>query len=283
MLTLHTIDEVRAQVRAWKAAGLRVACVPTMGNLHAGHLRLVSVARQHADKVVASVFVNPTQFGPNEDFDSYPRTLETDREKLATAGTHLLFAPPVEEMYPGPSLTWVDVEQLGDHLCGASRPGHFRGVSTVVSKLFHIMEPDVACFGEKDYQQLAIIRRMVKDLCFAVEVVGVPTERESDGLAMSSRNGYLTPAQRAVAPQVHAHLLQARDALTSGETDFDGLVARLSGSLETHGFQVDYLQIMDAAQLVPATLESREIRVAVAARLGKTRLIDNIAVAIVRD
>ncbi len=283
MQTLHRIDEVRAQVRAWKAAGLRVAFVPTMGNLHAGHIRLVTTAREHADKVVTSIFVNPTQFGPNEDFDAYPRTLADDQAKLAAAGNDLVFAPSVAEMYPEPGLTTVDVAELGDYLCGASRPGHFRGVSTVVSKLFHIVEADVACFGEKDYQQLAIIRRMVRDLCFGVSIVGVPTERESDGLALSSRNGYLSAAERAVAPQIYAHLCAARNALISGETDFAGLSAQLATSLETHGFQVDYLEIMDAERLRPATPANEKLVVAVAARLGKTRLIDNISVAIVRD
>lgn len=283
MLTLHRIADTRAQVRAWQASGLRVGFVPTMGNLHAGHIRLVTEARRHADKVVASVFVNPTQFGPGEDFDAYPRTLDSDQARLAEAGTDLLFAPSVDEMYPQQNLTWVDVDQLGEHLCGASRPGHFRGVSTVVSKLFHIVMPDVACFGEKDFQQLAVIRRMTTDLCFGIEIVGVATEREPDGLAMSSRNGYLSAEQRALAPKVHAHLQQARAAIEAGERDYPGLSRRLADSLESAGFRVDYLDVVNAETVAPAAPEDRMLRVAVAARLGKTRLIDNIPVAIVRD
>ncbi|MBZ2189427.1 pantoate--beta-alanine ligase [Alcanivorax sp. JB21] len=283
MLTLHTIADTRAQVRAWQASGLRVGFVPTMGNLHAGHIRLVTEARRHADKVVASIFVNPTQFGPGEDFDAYPRTLERDQARLADAGTDLLFAPAVDEMYPQQNLSWVDVDQLGEHLCGASRPGHFRGVSTVVSKLFHIVTPDVACFGEKDFQQLAVIRRMTRDLCFGIDIVGVATEREADGLAMSSRNGYLSPEERALAPQVYAHLQQARAAIEAGDTDYQGLSQRLTESLESAGFRVDYLDVVNAETVAPATPEDRALRVAVAARLGKTRLIDNIPVAIVRD
>ncbi|MBA3980314.1 MAG: pantoate--beta-alanine ligase [Alcanivorax sp.] len=283
MQTLNTIAETRQQVRAWQAQGLTVGFVPTMGNLHAGHIRLVTEARQHADKVVASVFVNPTQFGPNEDFDAYPRTLAADQEKLAAAGTDLLFAPPVDEMYPETTLTWVDVDHLGDHLCGASRPGHFRGVSTVVSKLFNIVTPDIACFGEKDFQQLAVIRRMVRDLCFGVRIIGVATEREADGLAMSSRNGYLSPEERALAPQVYAHLQQARHAIEAGERDYPGLQHRLSASLDNLGFRVDYLTVVNADTVSPATPQDTDLRVAVAARLGRTRLIDNIPVAIVRD
>ena len=283
MLTLHRIADTRAQVRAWQASGLRVGFVPTMGNLHAGHIRLVTEARRHADKVVASVFVNPTPFGPGEDCDASPRTLDSDQARLAEAGTDLLFAPSVDEMYPQQNLTWVDVDQLGEHLCGASRPGHFRGVSTVVSKLFHIVMPDVACFGEKDFQQLAVIRRMTTDLCFGIEIVGVATEREPDGLAMSSRNGYLSAEQRALAPKVHAHLQQARAAIEAGERDYPGLSRRLADSLESAGFRVDYLDVVNAETVAPAAPEDRMLRVAVAARLGKTRLIDNIPVAIVRD
>ena len=202
---------------------------------------------------------------------------------MADAGTDLLFAPAVDEMYPQQNLSWVDVDQLGEHLCGASRPGHFRGVSTVVSKLFHIVTPDVACFGEKDFQQLAVIRRMTRDLCFDIDIVGVATEREADGLAMSSRNGYLSPEERALAPQVYAHLQQARAAIEAGDTDYRGLSQRLAESLESVGFRVDYLDVVNAETVAPAAPEDRALRVAVAARLGKTRLIDNIPVAIVRD
>ena len=283
MLTLNTIDATRQQVRDWKRAGLRVGFVPTMGNLHAGHIALVTEARKHADRVVASVCVNPTQFGPNEDFDAYPRTLDADQQKLAAAGTDLLFAPSVEEMYPRVNKTWVDVDDLGDYLCGANRPGHFRGVSTVVCKLLNIVEPDIACFGEKDYQQLAVIRRMVADLFFAVEIIGVPTVREPDGLAMSSRNGYLSESERSLAPQLYQHLQQAREAILAGERDYAALGARLAKSLDQTGFRSDYFDIMDAEELTPAGPQSRQLVVAAAARLGKTRLIDNLSVTIVRE
>lgn len=282
MLTLNTIHATRQQVRDWKRQGLRVGFVPTMGNLHAGHIALVTETRKHADKVVASVFVNPTQFGPSEDFDAYPRTLDADREKLAAAGTDLLFAPSVEEMYPRPNLTWVDVERVGDYLCGASRPGHFRGVSTVVSKLFHIVEPDVACFGEKDYQQLAVIRRMVSDLCMAVEIVGLPTVREEDGLAMSSRNGYLSESERSLAPQLYKHLRQAADTILTGERDYPTLGVQFAEKLDKLGFRTDYFDVMSAETLTPAGPEDRQLVIAAAARLGKTRLIDNLSVTIVQ-
>ncbi|MEY1663032.1 pantoate--beta-alanine ligase [Isoalcanivorax beigongshangi] len=283
MQTLHRIAEVRARVAAWKAAGERVALVPTMGNLHSGHIRLVTTAREHADRVVASVFVNPTQFGPTEDFDSYPRTLEADQEKLAAAGCDLLFAPSADEMYPEPNLTWVEVDQLGDHLCGAARPGHFRGVTTVVSKLFNIVTPDVACFGEKDYQQLAVIRRMVQDLCYGIEIIGVTTEREDDGLALSSRNGYLSAEQRQQAPALYATLRAAQAALERGDRDYPALIERARAQLEAAGFVVDYFQIVDAEKLYPVTPDTLRLHLAAAARLGETRLIDNLPVAIVRD
>lgn len=282
MLTLNTITATRQQVRDWKRQGLRVGFVPTMGNLHAGHIALVEEARKHADKVVASVFVNPTQFGPTEDFDAYPRTLEADGEKLAAAGTDLLFAPSVEEMYPQTNLTWVDVDRIGDHLCGASRPGHFRGVSTVVSKLFNIVEPDIACFGEKDYQQLAVIRRMVSDLCFAVKIIGLATVREADGLAMSSRNGYLNESERSLAPQLYQHLCQARDAILTGERDYPTLGVQFAKKLDTLGFQTDYFDVMNADTLAPASPQDQQLVIAAAARLGQTRLIDNLSLAIVR-
>lgn len=280
MLTAHTIAAVRQQVLEWKRADLRVGFVPTMGNLHAGHISLVETAHHHADRVIASIFVNPTQFGPSEDFDAYPRTLEADREKLAAARCHLLFAPTMDEMYPGANRTWVDVDQLGEHLCGASRPGHFRGVTTVVSKLFNIVQPDVACFGEKDFQQLAIIRRMTRDLFFPVDIVGVPTIREPDGLAMSSRNGYLDAAQRRRAPEIHKVLQAVRSAIEAGERDHRSLESKYSQSLERAGFKVDYFQIVNADTLAPATLPDSRLVIAVAAKLGSTRLIDNVSLVI---
>lgn len=277
MLTVHSIAEVRDQVHAWKQAGLRVGFVPTMGNLHAGHISLVREVLKHSDRVVASVFVNPTQFGPSEDFDSYPRTLDADSHQLAEAGCHLLFAPSVDEMYPEKNRTWVDVDDLGNYLCGASRPGHFRGVTTVVSKLLHIVQPDVACFGEKDFQQLAIIRRMVRDLFFPVDIIGVPTCREASGLAMSSRNGYLSDAEKAQAAEIHKVLQALKDEIRVQSGDFRALESKYSHTLEAKGFKVDYLSIANADTLAPATLPDRHLVIAVAAKLGSTRLIDNVS------
>lgn len=277
MQTVHSIAEVREQVRAWKQAGLRVGFVPTMGNLHAGHISLVREALKHSDRVVASVFVNPTQFGPSEDFDSYPRTLDADSRQLSEAGCHLLFAPSVDEMYPEKNRTWVDVDDLGNYLCGASRPGHFRGVTTVVSKLFHIVQPDVACFGEKDFQQLAIIRRMVRDLFFPVEIIGVPTCREASGLAMSSRNGYLSDAEKAQAAEIHKVLQALKAEIRVQSGDYRALESKYSQTLEGRGFKVDYLSIANADTLAPATLPDRHLVIAVAAKLGNTRLIDNVS------
>mgnify|MGYP000159201731 CR=1 FL=1 len=282
MKRVETIAEVRAQVRAWKAEGLRVGFVPTMGNLHVGHLKLVEAAREHCDRTVASIFVNPTQFGPGEDYESYPRTLDADLRQLEEKSTDLVFAPPVEEMYPGGEpRTWVNVEGLDQYLCGASRPGHFRGVATVVTKLFNIVAPDLAAFGEKDYQQLAIIRRMVRDLCMPVEILGVPTERESDGLAVSSRNGYLSESERSLAPELYHHLLQARDAIQAGERNYPELCRTMSRALEERGFTVDYFDVVNAETLAPAGPDDRQLVIAAAAWLGKPRLIDNMALEIV--
>lgn len=282
MQTVETIAEVREQVRAWKREGLRVGFVPTMGNLHSGHLALVDAAREHSDRTVASIFVNPTQFGPGEDYESYPRTLKADLAQLEQKGTDLVFAPPVEEMYPGGEpLTWVNVDQLDQHLCGASRPGHFRGVATVVTKLFNIVAPDLAAFGEKDYQQLAIIRRMVRDLCMPVEILGVPTMREADGLAVSSRNGYLSESERSLAPELYRHLQQARDAIQAGERNYSDLGQSVCRSLEELGFTVDYFEVVNAETLAPAGPDDRRLVIAAAAWLGKPRLIDNLALEIV--
>jgi pantoate--beta-alanine ligase len=283
MKTVHTIAETRQQVRDWRQAGLTIGFVPTMGNLHAGHISLVDEARRHADRVVASIFVNPTQFGPSEDFDSYPRTLDADSEKLAAAGCDLLFAPSVDEMYPEKNRTWVDVDDLGDHLCGASRPGHFRGVSTVVSKLFNIVLPDIACFGEKDFQQLAIIRRMVQDLFFPVRIIGVATAREANGLAMSSRNGYLSAAQKDQAGAIHATLQALKARIEAGERDYPTLVQAGTDQLTRAGFAVDYLSINHAGTLAPAASPDSHLLIAVAAKLGSTRLIDNVSLSIARD
>lgn len=277
MQTLHTIADIRAQVRAWQNAGDIVAFVPTMGNLHDGHVTLVREGRKQAQRVVASVFVNPTQFGPNEDFDKYPRTLAEDSAKLAAAGCDALFAPSVDEMYPhGKTQTVVHVPGLGDVLCGRSRPGHFDGVSTVVSKLFHSVPADLALFGEKDFQQLAIIRRMVRDLNFPVRVIGVPTVREPSGLAMSSRNGYLTAEQKATAAVIWRSLSAARDAILGGRRDFTAVAAEAARNIEASGLVIDYLEVCNGEDLGPAEAGDYLV-IAVAAKLGATRLIDNVA------
>ena len=224
MQVVSTVAEVRERVRAWRAAGERITFVPTMGNLHPGHISLIELAREHGDRFVASIFVNPMQFGPNEDFNHYPRTPVRDAEMLEAAGCDLMFQPDVREMYPaGPGLaTRVEVPGLSTILCGEFRPGHFEGVATVVAKLFNIVQPDVAVFGEKDFQQLTVIRRMVADLCLPVDVVGAPTMREPDGLAMSSRNQYLDAAQRALAPRLNAELQSTAAALAGGAADVAG-------------------------------------------------------------
>jgi len=284
MQTVHSVAQVREYVRGWHNKGLSVGFVPTMGNLHDGHISLIREARARCDVVVVSIFVNPTQFGPNEDFDRYPRTLDADAAALVEAGTDLLFAPSVEEMYPlGQNQTWVAVDQLGDYLCGASREGHFRGVTTVVSKLLNIVQPDVAVFGEKDFQQLAILRRMCEELLFPVKIVGAATSRETDGLARSSRNGFLSDSERALAPELYAHLQQLKADIDAGERDYRALESRISQSLNTAGFSVDYLTIVNTKTLAPAGPQDTDLVAAVAAKLGSTRLIDNISLAVVRD
>lgn len=281
MQTFSGIDEVRRQVAAWRRAGERVAFVPTMGNLHAGHIALIDHARSLAPRVVASIFVNPTQFVQGEDFDAYPRTPEADGDKLATAGADLLFMPGEAEMYPRGrnDHTWVEVPGLSDILCGAFRPGHFRGVATVVAKLFGIVQPDVAVFGEKDYQQLAVLRRMAADLCLPVEVVGLATVREPDGLAMSSRNGYLSPTERAQAVEIYRSLCAVAERLRSGERDYAGLEQETMARLDRCGFRSEYVSIRRAELGEPGPTDTRLV-VLVAARLGRARLIDNLSVAL---
>ena len=277
MKTIETLEELREQVRAWRVAGERVAFVPTMGNLHAGHLTLIAEARARASRVVASIFVNPMQFGPAEDLDAYPRTLARDRELLEEAGCDLLFAPGVATVYPRGSeeQTRVEVPGLSDVLCGESRPGHFRGVATVVCKLFNMVQPDVALFGEKDFQQLLVIRRMVEDLAVPVEIVGVPTVRESDGLAMSSRNGYLTPSERARAPALRRVLTQARDSLLAGNAAAS-VEREAEDALREAGLTPDYIRVRTTEDLRPATQTDRDLVILAAAYLGRARLIDNL-------
>jgi pantoate--beta-alanine ligase len=278
--TVTTIAAVRAQVRGWRRAGLRVAFVPTMGNLHAGHMSLIEAARRHGDRFVASIFVNPMQFGPNEDFAHYPRTPREDERMLATAGCSLMFMPEVGEIYPhgAERVTHVEVPALSRILDGEFRPGHFEGVSSVVAKLFHIVEPDVAVFGEKDFQQLTVIRRMVDDLCMPVEIIAAPTVRDADGLALSSRNQYLTAAERAIAPQIYATLQTAAARLRSGDADFASIELAGFRVLESGGFRPDYFAVRQAADLSAPAAAARELVVLTAARLSRARLIDNVQV-----
>ncbi|MGH8210190.1 MAG: pantoate--beta-alanine ligase, partial [Steroidobacteraceae bacterium] len=246
-----TIAAVRERVRRWRDEGRRVAFVPTMGNLHTGHVSLIEAARRHGNRFVASIFVNPMQFGPNEDYAHYPRTPTQDERMLAEAGCNLMFMPDVAEIYPSGSerATRVDVPGLSRILDGEFRPGHFAGVSTIVSTLFHIVEPDVAVFGEKDFQQLTIIRRMVADLCMPVEIVAAPTVRDCDGLAMSSRNQYLTPAERQIAPRIHQTLLAAANRLRAGDTEFASIERCGVEALERASMQPDYFAIRRAQDL----------------------------------
>jgi pantoate--beta-alanine ligase len=277
MRICETIEDMRAACREARRGGSRLGFVPTMGALHEGHLSLVRAARASCDVVAASVFVNPTQFGPTEDLAKYPRSFERDRDLLAKEGVELLFAPSVEEMYPSGAVTWVTVEALSSKLDGRSRPGHFRGVTTVVAKLFHIVEPDAAFFGQKDAAQLAIIRRMVRDLNFPVEIVAGPIVREADGLAMSSRNAYLDSAQRQQALVLHRALLRVQKSWEAGERDAAKLVA--AGHEEIAGeksVRLDYFEIVDPDNLDEVKDLANGALVAVAAFVGTTRLLDNI-------
>lgn len=279
METVATVAAVRARARAWHAAGARIGLVPTMGNLHAGHLGLLAVARAHAERVVATVFVNPLQFGPHEDFALYPRSLREDQRLLAEAHCDLLFAPPNEEIYPdGGQTTLVHVRGLSEMLCGQLRPGHFDGVATIVAKLFGIVTPDVAVFGDKDYQQLLVIRRMTADLSLPVEIIGAPTVRTADGLALSSRNRYLTENESARAPVIHQVLRQTIGAIAAGDSNYEALEGAGAAALTRAGMQVDYFSIRDAADLSEPRPDSRELAVLAAAWLGGARLIDNLRV-----
>lgn len=280
MIEVDTIKALRETVRAWRRGARVVALVPTMGNLHDGHLNLVRRAQREADRVVVSIFVNPTQFAPGEDYAAYPRTFAQDRASLEAVGADAVFAPPVEEVYPrGPEqATRVEVGGLSDILCGASRPGHFVGVATVVSMLFNMVTPDMAVFGEKDYQQLAIIRRMVRELHIPVQVLGEPTTREASGLAMSSRNRYLDEQERARAPALYRSLREAAEALSAGERDFRKLEDRGWQQLEQAGMQPDYFSVRCQGDLGAPEQATRAFVVLAAARLSRARLIDNVTV-----
>ncbi|EJA3210608.1 pantoate--beta-alanine ligase [Escherichia coli] len=277
MLIIETLPLLRQQILRLRMEGKRVALVPTMGNLHDGHMKLVDEAKARADVAVVSIFVNPMQFDRPEDLARYPRTLQEDCEKLNKRKVDLVFAPSVKEIYPNgtETHTYVDVPGLSTMLEGASRPGHFRGVSTIVSKLFNLVQPDIACFGEKDFQQLALIRKMVADMGFDIEIVGVPIMRAKDGLALSSRNGYLTAEQRKIAPGLYKVLSSIADKLQAGERDLDEIITIAGQELNEKGFRADDIQIRDADTLLEVSETSKRAVILVAAWLGDARLIDN--------
>jgi len=282
MRTCTNNSALQSAIRGYRDSGQTIAFVPTMGNLHEGHLDLVRKAHELADIVVVSIFVNPLQFGANEDLDGYPRTLAADKEKLFSEGTQVLYAPDVTQIYPEgmAAQTQVRVPDLADTLCGSSRPGHFDGVTTVVTKLFNIVQPDVAVFGEKDFQQLSIIRKMVTDLYMPIRIIGAPTARAEDGLALSSRNGYLSSDQRRIAPLIHETLASCREAIACGFDNFLQLESHARMRLLQAGFEPDYFAIRDARTLRDVTEETEEIAILAAARLGKTRLIDNVRLSL---
>ncbi|MBU2925070.1 pantoate--beta-alanine ligase [Colwellia sp. 4_MG-2023] len=282
MNTVENIKDLREQVKAWRMQGLTIAFVPTMGNLHDGHLALVKAAHKHADKVIVSIFVNPMQFGLSEDIDNYPRTLAQDKESLLKVNTDLLFTPTADVIYPkgfGEN-SYVEVPNISDLYCGASRPGHFRGVATVVCKLFNLVQPDVACFGSKDYQQLQVIQTMVEDLSMPVDIIPVEIIREKSGLAMSSRNGYLTPEELIIAPVLYKTLLWLSEALQAGHQarDYAVLLMQASEKLDKAGLKTDYINLCHAQTLAPASPNDKNIVILAAAYLGKARLIDNLPV-----
>lgn len=277
MRIIHTVKELRE----WRKQVGSVAFVPTMGNLHQGHLALVEQAKQRADEVVVSIFVNRLQFGQGEDFQTYPRTLADDAAKLEALGVAVIFAPDEHELYPNVKQDFnVEPPHIQNELCGAFRPGHFRGVATVVSKLFNIVQPDVACFGKKDYQQLHVIRAMVADLNMPIEIVPVDTGRGENGLALSSRNGYLTAAERQQAPDLYAVLTTMKRAIEAGTKDYAALEAEAKTTLAEKGWAVDYVEVRDAETLEVAAAGAKHVVILGAARLGNTRLIDNIEVSL---
>ncbi|RBW51078.1 pantoate--beta-alanine ligase [Marinobacter sp. F3R11] len=281
MRTVHSLKELRAILRGYRQQEKTIGLVPTMGNLHEGHISLVRKAAEAADIVVTSIFVNPLQFGANEDLDTYPRTLLEDQDKLRAAGNTLVFAPSAEEIYPDGLArhTRIIVPEVSEGHCGACRPGHFEGVATVVAVLFNMIQPDCAVFGEKDFQQLAVIRKMAKDLLIPVEVIGAPTIREDDGLAKSSRNSYLSEEERAIAPVIYRVLKATSAEIAGGREDFEVLAQEAENSLRDAGLRVDYFNIANSQTLKPAVPEDREVTLLAAAFLGTTRLIDNISVS----
>jgi pantoate--beta-alanine ligase len=280
MNIVTTIDAIREQLARERDAGQTISFVPTMGNLHEGHMALIEAARQASDRVVVSIFVNPMQFGQNEDLDSYPRTLADDQEKLVAAGVDYLFAPNVRDMYPKGIETQITVPVLSHILCGVSRPGFFTGVATICVKLFNIVQPDIAVFGEKDWQQLTIIRHVVADLWLPLEIMGVATGRADDGLALSSRNGYLTVAERAIAPALYQTLCHTRQQIVAGDRDYSALEQAAIRRLDQAGFKHDYVKIVNRHTLEYPTSADRELVIVAAAQLGGARLIDNLLVDI---
>lgn len=282
MQTISASGALRQQIRDWQRQGLTIGFVPTMGNLHEGHLTLVREAQRRADKVVVSIFVNPMQFDRAEDLARYPRTEQADAELLRAVGADLLFLPTAATLYSRPlaEQSYVEVPGLGDVLEGAARPGHFRGVATIVTKLFNLVQPDIACFGEKDYQQLALIRRLVADLSLAIDIIGVATVRAADGLALSSRNGYLTAEERAIAPRLYQRLQQLAVQVAAEPARHAELAIAMAQDLNAAGLRTDVIDIVDAATLQPLDSQSTQAVILVAAFLGKARLIDNAVVAL---
>lgn len=282
MKVISDIASLREVVSDCKRTGRSVGFVPTMGNLHDGHLQLVKRAKSHNDVVIVSIFVNPMQFGENEDLDAYPRTIEDDKAKLVNDGVDAVFLPSVSDMYPCglKAQTYVEVPGISEVLCGASRPGHFRGVATVVSKLFNMVQPDDAFFGEKDFQQLQVIRTMVRDLSMSVTVHGVPTQREESGLAMSSRNGYLSHEQKATASLIYQEMTRAKALIEQGDTQFSDIADSIVSNLEAKGFKNDYVSIVNANTLQRPVAGDKHLVIVVALFMGTTRLIDNLQVAL---
>lgn len=279
MQIVKDIDSLRTQIKAWQREGLTIGFVPTMGNLHQGHLTLVDNAKKRADKVVSSIFVNPMQFGANEDIDNYPRTMEADQEKLVAHGCDLLFTPTPDVVYPKglDKQSFVEVLDVADGHCGESRPGHFRGVATVVCKLFNLVQPDFACFGLKDYQQVQVIQTMVEDLNMPIEIVPVATVREESGLALSSRNGYLTSEEKAIAPTLYQSMQWLAERIKESDTaDIETLAAEASAKIDSVGMRTDYINVVHARTLQPVNDKDKELVILAAAHCGKARLIDNL-------
>lgn len=281
MIQANDKDALRVVMRGYQANGETTAFVPTLGNLHDGHLSLVRKAQDVADRVVVSIFINPTQFDRAEDLAAYPRTMEADLSLLKKENVDLVFLPQVEEMYPKGNATRVEVDGISEILEGDSRPGHFSGVATIVAKLFNLVQPDISIFGEKDYQQLMLIRRMQQDLDFGIEIISAPTAREPSGLAMSSRNNYLDEAQRnEIAPGLYAELCKIRDSIQSGDRDYPALQAQSAENLNRQGFRTDYIEVRNANDLSVAQSNDQELVILVSAWLGKARLIDNLTVTL---